>query len=285
MTIVVTGATGHLGRLAVEALLERNVPADQIVATGRDLTKIADLGERGVRLAQADFTDPQSLEQAFTGADRILLVSSSAVGQRVEQHSNAIDAARAAGVDLLVYTSFPDADHTSMLLAADHIATEKLLADSGVPHTIVRNSWYLEIYTEQLPTYLEHGVVLGSAGNGRISAATRADYAAAAAVVLLGEDHAGKIYELGGDEAFTLSELAETVTEVTGQPVTYQDLPADEYAEALVRMGLPADFAAVLADSDLGASHGGLFVDSGDLSRLIGRPTTTLRAAIEAAVR
>ena len=285
MTIVITGATGHLGRLVVEALLDRDVPAEQIVAAGRDLGRIGDLAERGVRLVPIDYTDIASLEKAFIGADRVLLVSSSAVGQRVEQHQNAIDAAKAAGIELLVYTSIANADGTAMDLAAEHQATEKLLAESEVPHAVLRNGWYLENYTDQLPGCLQHGALLGSAGAGRVSAATRADYADAAAAVLLSEDQAGRVYELGGDEAFTLPELAETITAAAGRPVVYQDLPADQYASALVAAGVPAPMAAVLADSDLGIARGNLVVSSGDLSRLIGRPTTTMKDAVQAAVR
>lgn len=285
MSIVVTGATGHLGRLVIEALLDRNVPADEIVAAGRDLTRIRDLADRGVRLAGIDYADAGSLSTAFTGADRVLLVSSSAVGERVEHHRNAIDAARDAGVELIGYTSIANADHTAMQLATEHQATEKLLEESGVPYAVLRNGWYLENYTDQLPVYLQHGAVLGSAGDGRVSAATRADLAEAAAVVLTSADQGGQVYELGGDEAFTLTELAEVITEATNRPVSYRDLPAEQYAQALVDVGVPSAFATVLADSDLGIARGNLLMTSGDLSRLLGRPTTTLSAAVQAAVR
>lgn len=277
MTLVVTGATGHLGRLVVEALLDRNVPAEQIVAAGRDTAKIADLADRGVQVRRIDFDDPETLQRAFAGARRILLVSASDPGRRVQQHQNAIDAAKESGAELVVYTSIANADQASMLLAADHQATEKLLTGAGIPHTVLRNSWYLENYTAQLPSYLEHGAVLGSAGDGRVSAATRADYAAAAAAVLSTDGHDGKVYELGGDEAFTLPELAEQIG------VTYQDLPADQYTQALAGAGVPEPYAAILADSDLGIARGELLVTSGDLSRLIDRPTTTMRAAVQAA--
>jgi NAD(P)H dehydrogenase (quinone) len=285
MTIVITGATGHLGRLVVEALLARNVPAEQIVAAGRDITKISDLADRGLRVSAIDYTDVGSLKQAFTGADKVLLVSSSAVGERVEQHQNAIDAAKEARVGLLVYTSIANADHTGIQLAAEHQATEKLLGESGVPYALLRNGWYLENYTDQLPLYLQHGAVLGSAGDGQVSAATRADYAAAAAAVLLRENQAGSVYELGGDESFTLSELAEAVTAATERPVVYHDLPADQYTKALVGAGVPEPIAAVLADSDLGIARGNLLITSGDLRRLIGRPTTPMREAVRASVR
>jgi NAD(P)H dehydrogenase (quinone) len=283
MTIVITGATGQLGRLVVEALLESGLPADQIVAAGRTVDRIADLGERGVQVRSVDYSQPESLRQAFAGADKVLLVSGSEVGQRVEQHRNAINAAKDAGVGLMGYTSIANADTTAMQLASEHLATEEILRDSGVPFVLLRNGWYLENYTGQLPVQVQHGAVFGSAGDGRVSAAARADYAAAAAAVLLRDDQAGKVYELGGDDAFTLSELAGEVSAASGKPVTYKDLPAEKYTQVLVEAGLPEPYAAVLADSDLGIARGDLLVTSGDLSALLGRPTTPLREAVQAA--
>jgi NAD(P)H dehydrogenase (quinone) len=283
MTIVITGATGQLGRLVIEALLDHNVPAGQIVAAGRDLAKIADLADRGVQLRPIDFNDPGSLRQAFAGADKVLLISGTAAGQRVQQHRNAIDAAKEAGVGLIAYTSIAGADQTGMLLASDHQGTEKALQESGLPFTLLRNSWYLENYTGQLSTYLEHGAILGSAGDGRVSAATRSDYAQAAAAVLLRDDQAGKIYELGGNEPFTLAELAEEVSAATGRSVEYQDLPVEQYTQVLVGVGLPEPYAAILADSDLGIARGELLVTGGDLSTLIGRAAIPMREAVRAA--
>lgn len=283
MTIVITGATGQLGRLVVEALLESGLPAQEIVAAGRTVDRIADLGERGVRIRSIDYSQPESLRQAFAGADKVLLVSGSEVGQRVEQHRNAIDAAKEAGVGLIGYTSIANADTTTMQLAAEHLATEEILRDSGVPFVLLRNGWYLENYTGQLPVQVQHGAVFGSAGDGRLSAAARADYATAAAAVLLRDDQAGKVYELGGDDAFTLSELAGEVSAASGKPVTYTDLPAEKYTQVLVEAGLPEPYAAILADSDLGIARGDLLVTSGDLSALLGRPTTPLREAVHAA--
>lgn len=283
MTIVITGATGQLGRLVVETLLDQDVPAGQIVAAGRDLAKVADLADRGVQVRQIDFLDPASLRRAFAGAGKVLLISGSEPGLRIQQHQNAITAAKDAGVGLIAYTSIANADHTNMQLAAEHQATEEALVASGVPFALLRNGWYLENYTDQLGTYVEHGTVLGSAGDGQVSAATRADYARAAAAVLLRDDQAGKVYELGGDTPFTLSELAAEVGAAAGRTVTYQDLPVGQYTEVLVGAGLPAGYAAILADSDLGIARGELLVTSGDLSALIGRPTTSLREAVRAA--
>ena len=280
MTILVTGASGHLGRLVVESLLERGVPAQDVVATARNLESIADLAAAGVVVRRADYTDPVSLKEAFDGVDRALLVSSSEIGQRAEQHRNVIDAAADAGVSLLAYTSIAKADSTSILLAGEHQETEQYLLASGLPVALLRNNWYIENYTGQIPIALEHGAVLGATGEGRVSAATRADYAAAAAAVLTLDDQAGKVYELGGTP-FTLAEYAAELSTQTGQPVVYQDLPTDEYAAVLVGAGLPDAVAAIYADSDRGIKAGDLLVDSGDLEQLIGRPSTPLADAIK----
>jgi NAD(P)H dehydrogenase (quinone) len=280
MSLVVTGATGHLGRLAVEALLGRGVAADQIVATGRNTDKLADLAARGVTVRTADYTDPASLVAAFAGADKVLLISSSEVGQRAVQHRNAVDAAREAGVSLLAYTSILRADTSTLVLAPEHKATEEYIRESGVPFVFLRNGWYTENWTGQVATAVEHGVVLGAADGGRVSAATRADYAAAAAAVLTGEGHEGKAYELGGDEAFTLDEYAAEVARQSGKPVAYQNLSEQEYATTLAGYGLPQPVAEMLADSDAGIARGELLTETGDLSRLAGRPTTPLSKAV-----
>jgi NAD(P)H dehydrogenase (quinone) len=281
VSIVVTGATGHLGRLVVESLLDRGVPAGDVVATGRRVEALAELADRGVDVRGADYGDPSSLRAAFEGADRLLLVSGSEVGRRVEQHRNAITAAREAGVGLLAYTSITRADTSRMLLAGEHRATEQALAGSGVPHVLLRNSWYLENYTAQLPTYLAHGVT-GATDGGRVSAAARADYAEAAAAVLTGAATAGAVYELGG-EPFTMTELAAAVSAATGRQVAYTDLPVEQYRQVLVGAGLPEPVAATLADSDRGIAEGELLVEGDDLARLIGRPPTSLRQALDTA--
>jgi NAD(P)H dehydrogenase (quinone) len=283
MTLVITGATGHYGRLVVEALLALDVPADQIVAAGRNVGKIGDLADRGVAVRPIDYDDTESLRKTFAGADKVLLVSGATARVRVAQHRNAIDAAAAAGVGLLVYTSGVMADRSGIKLFADHRATETALAESRLPHTLLRHDWYLENYTGQLATYVQSGAVLGCADDGLVSAATRADLAEAAASVLLGDDQAGKVYELGGDDAFTLPELAQTVSEATGHAVTYRDLPAGEYTRILVQAGLPEGYAALLADGDLGIARGDLYVTTGDLSRLIGRSPISMREAVHRA--
>lgn len=282
MSIVVTGATGHLGRLAVEALLRRGVPAERIVATGRRTGALADLADRGVVVRRADYDDEASLREAFAGAEKLLLVSGSEVGQRARQHANAISAAKAAGVGLVAYTSIAKADTSTLILAEEHLATEQLLAESGVAHVLLRNGWYIENYTGQLAGYLQHGIA-GAARDGRVSAATRADYAEAAATVLTEDGHAGAVHELGG-EPFTMAELAQVVSAATGQTVTYSDLPVEQYTQVLVGAGLPEPIAAVYADGDRGVADGELLVEGNDLEKLIGRQATPLTEAIATAV-
>ncbi|MEH1130488.1 SDR family oxidoreductase [Micromonospora sp. CPCC 206061] len=285
MTFTVTAASGHLGRLAVQALLDQGVPADQIVAAARTPEKITDLAAQGVQVRQADYSKPETLTSAFAGTEKLLLISGSEVGQRLPQHTNAVDAAVAAGVKLIAYTSAPYADTTDLPVAPEHKATEEVVRASGVPFVFLRNGWYFENYTANLAPALQHGAILGSAGDGRISAAARADFAAAAAAVLTGDGHEGKAYELGGDEAFTMAELAAEVTRQSGTEVAYRDLPADEYEKALVAAGVPDVYANVLASCDVQIAKGALFIDSGDLRRLIGRPTTSLADAVAAAVK
>jgi NAD(P)H dehydrogenase (quinone) len=284
MSIVITGATGQLGRHVVEALLRHDVPAAQIVAAGRSVGKLADLEARGVQVRAMDYTDPASVASALEGATKVLLISGSEVGQRVEQHRTVIEAAKAAGVELIAYTSIANADTTGMKLAAEHQVTEGILKDSGVPFVLLRNGWYLENYTEQLQGALAQGALAGSAGEGKVSAASRQDYAEAAAAVLVADNQAGKVYELGGDHAFTLAELAQEISTAANQPVAYQDLPASDYAGLLAGFGVPQAFADILADSDLGIARGDLLVSGSDLRELIGRPTTPMPAAVRSAL-
>jgi NAD(P)H dehydrogenase (quinone) len=285
MSLIVTGATGALGRLTIEHLLKRGVPAEEIVATGREVDRISDLAERGVHIRVADYADPASLRAAFAGATRLLLVSGSVLGaERVQQHRNAIEAAREAGAGLVAYTSILNAATSTLRLAEDHQATEALLRESGVPFTMLRNGWYTENYIGRLPVFLEHGAVYGSVGDGRVSTAARADYAGAAAAVLTTSGHENRAYELGGDEAFTLTELAAEIAAQSGTDVRYVDLPEHEYAGVLAANGLPQLYADVLADADRGISRGELETRSGDLRRLLGQPTTPLTETIATAL-
>jgi NAD(P)H dehydrogenase (quinone) len=281
--IVITGASGQLGRLVINELL-KSVPASELVAAVRSPEKVEDLAKLGVQVRKADYTQPSTLETAFTGADKVLLISSNEVGQRAPQHANVIAAAKTAGVGLLAYTSILHADTTPLSLRSEHKQTEAKLAESGVPYVLLRNGWYTENYAAGIPAALEHGVILGSAGEGRISSAARADYAAAAAAVLLADHQAGNVYELAGDEAYTLSGFAAEVSKQSGKTINYQDMPEAEYANALKGIGLPEGLADMLADADVGASKGGLFDGSKTLSKLIGRPTTPLSEVVKKAL-
>jgi NAD(P)H dehydrogenase (quinone) len=280
-TYAVTGASGQLGRLAVHALLNRGVPAADLVAIVRARGKAADLADLGVQVREADYTSPPTLNVALDGVDRLLLISSSEAGQRVAQHTNVIQAAKAAGTARIVYTSILNADDTTNPLAGEHQDTERALRASGRGFTLLRNGWYTENYTDQLDQYLQGGEVLGAAGRGRISAATRQDYATAAAAAMLRDDDGNRTYELGGP-AFDLSDLAQVITEQTGTPVIYTDLSVDDYVTQLEHAGLDKASARFVAALDASIAHGDLETDSHDLEQLLEHPATPLVDVIRA---
>ena len=281
--IAITGASGQLGRLVIDSLLT-SVPAYELVALVRNPASVSDLKDKGINVRQADYTQPDTLITALQGVDKLLLISSSEVGQRLVQHQNVIEAAKETGVSLLAYTSILHADTSPLGLADEHRATEAALADSGIPHVVLRNGWYSENYIASVPAALELGALYGCAGAGKISSASRADYVSAAAAVLTQEDQAGNIYELAGDSAYTLAELAAEISVQTGKDIGYVDLPETDFADALLKAGLPAPLASLLANSDTGASQGGLYDDSQTLSKLIGRPTTTIAESVKEAL-
>ena len=278
--IAITGATGQLGQQVFANLLNTTA-ANQLVAVVRNPAKAEALSQKGVVVRQADYGDEVALTRALQGVDKLLIISSSEVGQRAPQHRNIINAAKAAGVKFIAYTSLLHADTSPLGLADEHVATEKMLADSGIPFALLRNGWYTENYLASAPAALEHGVFIGAAGEGKIASATRADYAAAAARVIAEDGHAGKVYELAGDHGWTLSELAAELAKQSGKNVVYQNLSQADFAAALKSVGLPAGLADMLADSDVGASKGGLFDDSHTLSKLIGRPSTSLAESVK----
>ncbi|HMN79017.1 MAG TPA: SDR family oxidoreductase [Burkholderiaceae bacterium] len=282
--IVVTGATGQLGRLVVSRLLARGVSPAGILAAVRSPAKAADLAAQGVTVREADYARPQTLRPAFAGAERVLLISSNELGRRAAQHRAVIEAAREAGVKQLVYTSLLHADRSPLALAAEHRETEALIAATGLPHVLLRNGWYTENYLASVPAARQHGVFLGAAGGGRVASATRTDYADAAAVVLTQPVAGNRVLELAGDGAYTLADLVAELNRQAGASVRYQDLPQAEFAAALAGAGLPQAFAEVLADSDAGAAKGALFDDGHQLSALIGRPTTPLAEAMRMAL-
>jgi len=280
MKIGVTGATGQLGRLAVEKLKEK-VSADSLVALVRTPEKAADLG---VEAREFDYTKPESLVASLTGIDKLLLISGNELGQRLPQHKAVIQAAKEAGVKQIVYTSILHADTSSLSLAEEHLATEVIIKASGLTYTILRNGWYTENYTGSAKGAIGAGAFIGCAGDGKISSAARIDFAEAAAVVLASEGHENKIYELAGDTAYTLTELAAEISRQTGKTIPYNNLTETQYADILKSFGLPEGLANMLADSDTGASKGGLFDDKKQLSALIGRPTTPLATVLAAAI-
>lgn len=280
MSIAVTGATGQLGRLVI-AELKKRVAASQIIALVRTPAKAADLG---VAAREADYNRPETLKTALAGVEKMLLISSSEVGKRGPQHQAVIDAAKAAGVKFIAYTSLLHADASPLGLGVEHRTTEAALKGSGIPYALLRNGWYSENYAASIPGAVASGAFIGSAGDGKIASAARADYAAAAAAVLTAPDAAGKIYELAGDEAYTLADLAAEISRQTGKTIPYHNLTEADFAATLVKIGLPEGLAKMLADSDAGAAKGGLFDDSHTLSKLIGRPTTALKDVVAAAL-
>lgn len=280
MTVAVTGATGHLGRLVIADLLQL-LPADQIIALVRSPEKAADLG---VEARAFDYDKPADLAGALHGIDKLLLISANVPGKRTPQHRAVIEAAKAAGVKEIVYTSLLRADTSPLSLAGEHVATEAMLAASGLTATILRNGWYAENYTGALPDAVAHGALIGTAGNGRISAAARADYARAAATVLAGTGYGGKTYELAADDAWTLTDLAAEASAQTGKTIPYIDMSEADYAAALVKAGLPDGLAAAVAGWSTGARNGAMFDDGHALSKLIGRPTTPLADVVRAAL-
>ncbi|MDE8817049.1 SDR family oxidoreductase [Citrobacter freundii] len=281
--IAITGATGQLGQHVIESLL-KTVPASQIVAIVRNPAKATALSQQGITVRQADYSDEAAFTTALQGIDKLLLISSSEVGQRAPQHRNVINAAKAAHVKFIAYTCLLHADTSPLGLADEHVATEQMLAESGIAYALLRNGWYTENYLASAPAALEHGVFIGAADEGKIASATRADYAAAAARVISEDGHAGKTYELAGDAGWTLSQLAAELAKQSGKKVVYQNLSEADFAAALKGVGLPAGLADMLADSDTGASKGGLFDDSHTLSKLIGRPTTSLADSVKGIV-
>ncbi|WP_433891736.1 NAD(P)H-binding protein [Streptomyces sp. CA-111067] len=284
MSIVITGATGQLGRLVIEDLLARGVAAGDIVAVARDRERAADLTGRGVELRVADYERPETLKDVFGAGDRVLLISGNEAGRREEQHKAVVDAAAGAGAALLAYTGIlggPDADFT---LADEHKATERNILASGLPYVFLRNGWYTENYTAALGPALEHGAVVNNVTDGRVASAARADYAAAAAAVLTGEGHENTAYELSGDTAWSFPEYAAVITELSGKDVAHKTVPAAAYREILLGAGLPEVMADILVDVDAAIDRGRLAGTSGDLARLIGRPTTPLRETVAAAL-
>lgn len=280
MTIAITGATGQLGRLVVDDL-KKKVPATELIALVRTPAKAASLG---ITAREFDYDKPDTLAPALAGVDTLLLISANEVGKRERQHKSVVDAAKRAGVKRIVYTSLLRADSSPLDLAPEHLATEQAIKASGIPYTILRNGWYTENYTGSIGGAIAGGAFIGSARDGKISSASRADYAAAAAAVLTSKGHEGKTYELAGDQAWTLNDFAAEISKHAGKTIPYRDLPEKEYATTLTGFGVPEGFARLIAGWDASAAKGALFDDSHQLSKLIGRPTTPMSATVGDAV-
>lgn len=283
MTILVTAASGQLGRLVVDALLDRGVAPAELVATARDTGKLADASARGVRTAELDYDRPETIAAALDGIDTVLLISGNAPGSRAQGHRNVIDAAKAAGIAKLVYTSVPQATTAEFVLAPDHKATEEAIVASGVPAVIARHNWYTENYVAEVARAAETGVIAGSAGDGLVASATRADLAAGLAALLTEDGHLGEVYDFTGERAWSFEELAAAASEITGREVVYAPLTADEHVAALEAAGLDAGTAGFVAGIDDGIRRGVLAGASDTLARLIGRPTTSLVDGLRAA--
>jgi NAD(P)H dehydrogenase (quinone) len=281
--ILVTASTGKLGHHVIKHLLHR-VPASEIVAGVRDRQKAKEFSDKGIELRELDYSKPAVIASAMLGVDKVLLISGNE-GERVAGHKAVIDAAKKAGVKLLVYTSALNADTGKTLIHADHKATEALIRESGIPYVFLRNGWYTENYTENVGPALQHGAMFGATKDAKFSLAPREEYAEAAAIVLTTEGHLNKTYELAGDTPVSMSEIAAEVARASGKPVAYKDLPHAEYHAMLEKVGVPSGLATLLSDSDVGIARGELASKSKDLSKLLGRPTTTLAKTIEGALR
>jgi NAD(P)H dehydrogenase (quinone) len=284
MSYVVTGATGHLGRLIVEALLDRGAAPEQITATGRRLEALAPFAERGVKTARLDYTDPASIDAALEPGDTLILVSGSEVGQRIAQHTAVIDAAKRVGVARIIYTSAPHADDTALILAPEHTATEQAIRESGLPFTLLRNGWYTENYVQTVSDAAESGVITASVGDGRVASASRVDYAEAAAAAALDEASTGQVFELTGDTAWGFGELATTASHLLGRPVRYEPLSPAAHADVLRSAGLDDGTVGFVVGLDENIRNGLLAHTPGDLRKLIGRPTTPLADGLAAAL-
>lgn len=282
MRIAITGAAGHLGRHVIESLLARGVAAQDLVAIVRTASKAEDLTARGITVAEAPYEDVAALTEALQGVDRLVLVSGSEVGKRAAQHTNVLEAAKAAGVAFIAYTSLLNADSSELSLAPEHRETEALLASSGIDHVLLRNGWYWENFASNVDAARATGHVFGAAGEGRVNGAARRDYAEAAAVVVTTDGHAGKTYELGGQPSLTYPEIAQAVGTVIGAEVSYVNQSVEEYQQTLEGAGLPAEVAQMIAGWDVAIAGGALETASTDLEDLIGRPATSLAEALAA---
>ncbi|TID31103.1 hypothetical protein CANINC_000347 [Pichia inconspicua] len=283
MSIAITGATGQLGQLVIQTLLKSQSPKN-IVGLVRNLEKAQNLKDQGIEVRLFDYDKPETLVPALKGVERLLLISSNNIGNRVPQHKQVVDAAKEAGVTFLAYTSLLFADKSKLSLADEHLQTENYIKQSGLDWSFLRNGWYIENYLGAVQNVIQTGTLYGSAKDAKISGASRQDFAEAAAKVLTTDGHNGKIYELAGSESFTLSDLAKAISDVSGKEVKYQDIPPADYTAALLSHGLPEGLVKVIVEADEYAIDGALYDDSKTLEKLIGHPSTPLKEAVEQAI-
>ena len=283
MKIAITGATGQLGNLVIEQLLQLTA-AQNIVALVRKIDKAEHFKVQSIEPREFDYDRPETLVPALSGIDKLLLISANEIGRRTPQHQAVIDAAKVAGVPYLAYTSLLRADTSPLGLAQEHRETEKLIQDSGITYTFLRNNWYSENYLAGVAHTIEIGTLFGAAQDGRISSASRIDYAEAAAKVLTSTGHENKTYELAGSESFSLSDLATFIGQAVNKDIIYQNLSAEEYTQGLTQAGLPAGLVDVIVDADIQTIQGAMYSDSKDLEQLIGHKTTSIQDAIKAAL-
>lgn len=282
--IAITGASGHLGQLVMQQLLNENVPAQNIVALARTVTKLNEFKKKGVDIRYCDYNKPGTIKNGLAGVKKLLIISATDVGHRARQHRDIIDAAKKHPIELIAYTSILYADKSPLHFAKEHLETERHLMEAGIPYVLLRNGWYSENYTMKIPSMIEKGALYGCAGDGRFSAATREDYACAAAKVLTRPNQAGKVYELAGDEAFTLDQFARIVSDMAGKSIVYKNVEASTMVDVLVNARIPRIMAEALANSEIEATKGWLFNDGRQLSQLINRPTTSIRESINETV-
>ncbi|WP_406028605.1 SDR family oxidoreductase [Nocardioides sp. NBC_00850] len=280
MTIAITGASGQLGRLVADQLLTTVDPAEVVLLT-RDPAKLADYAERGADVRAADFSKPDELAEAFAGVERVLLISTDAVGARVEGHLAAIDAAVKAGVRHMAYTSVsgPTADNPAGVVA-DHAATEDALRESGLAWTMLRNNLYADMQVDSVAQAAATGQLVTNTGDGGAAYVTRADCAAVAAGVLTGEGHEGKAYDVTGPHAYTAADLAELATEKAGKPVEVVQVDDDAYTAGLVSAGLPDFIAPLLTSFGTATRLGKLATVTDVVEQVGGRKPTPLSALV-----
>ncbi|WP_139488824.1 SDR family oxidoreductase [Brevibacillus dissolubilis] len=284
MKLLVTGATGKLGSKVVEALL-KTVPTSQLAVSVRNPEKAEHLRAQGVEVRHGDFDHPETLDAAFAGIDRLLIISADGDNEtRIRQHTHAVEAAARAKVGFIAYTSLGNATESQLFLAATHQATEAAILKTGIPYSFLRNNWYLENETASIQAVMAGAPWLTSAGSGKVGWAPRQDYAEAAAAVLAGDGHENTTYELSGP-LLTQEELASALGTVLGKEVSVQQVDDATYADVMKGAGVPDFVIPILVAIQQGIREGSLEIESNDFEKLLGRPVTPINEALGQLVR